>query len=247
MLAFCAAPLLGFGQKMTDSQIVDFVKQEQARGTNQQDIVAKLLQKGVTPEQLRRIRRKYEAEQAQPGALDLNSDPMQRSGQGPSRQRTNRERAQEQLQQRNGYMLRSQNGGRNLTAEERQEQMNEEIAFLDIDSLVYYQNLLRDESEVFGRNIFNNPALTFEPSQNMATPAHSRLGAGDNVIIDVWGSSQQTISNTISPDGVIVVEGVGPIKLAGLSMQQATAPMEPAYSLISTGTMRSESSSGKKA
>ena len=222
LLAFCVGSLLVYGQKMTDSQIVDFVKQEQARGTNQQEIVTKLLQKGVTPEQLRRLRRKYEAEQTQPGAIDLNSDPMQRSNKNVSRQRTNKERAQELLQQRNGRMLRSQNADRNLTPEERQAQMNEEIAFLDIDSLVYYQNLLRDESEVFGRNIFNNPTLTFEPSQNMATPANYRLGAGDNVIIDVWGASQQTISNTISPDGVIVVEGGGPIKLAGLSVQQAT-------------------------
>ncbi|MBQ3909504.1 MAG: SLBB domain-containing protein, partial [Bacteroidaceae bacterium] len=222
LLAFCVGSLLVYGQKMTDSQIVDFVKQEQARGTNQQEIVTKLLQKGVTPEQLRRLRRKYEAEQAQPGAIDLNSDPMQRNKQNVLRQRTNKERTQELLQQRNGRMLRSQNADRNLTPEERQAQMNEEIAFLDIDSLVYYQNLLRDESEVFGRNIFNNPTLTFEPSQNMATPANYRLGAGDNVIIDVWGASQQTISNTISPDGVIVVEGVGPIKLAGLSVQQAT-------------------------
>ena len=66
---------LGAGaQSMSDSQIIDFVKKEQAKGTNQQGIVTKLLQKGVTTDQLRRIRRKYEAEQSQMGAVDLNGD-----------------------------------------------------------------------------------------------------------------------------------------------------------------------------
>ena len=63
MSAFCV-----FAQSMTDSQIISFVKQEQAKGSNQEAIVTKLLQKGVTPEQLRRLKRKLEAEQTQPGA-----------------------------------------------------------------------------------------------------------------------------------------------------------------------------------
>ena len=78
---------------------------------------------------------------------------------------------------------------------------------------------------MFGRNIFNNKNLTFEPSQNIATPANYRLGAGDNIVIDVWGASQETFENTISPDGVVVIEGVGPIKLAGQTVQQATATL----------------------
>ena len=224
VLGFCV--LGASAQTMSDSQVIDFVKKEQAKGTNQQSIVTKLLQKGVTTDQLRRIRRKYEAEQSQMGAVDLNSD--NRAGQqanGASRQRTNKEKALMQMQKQNGRLVKGQNEGRGMTQDERLEEMNNAIGFMDIDSLIYYQNYFKDESQVFGRNIFNNKNLTFEPSQNIATPANYRLGAGDNIVIDVWGASQETFENTISPDGVVVIEGVGPIKLAGQTVQQATATL----------------------
>ena len=197
-------------QSMTDSQVIDFVKKEQAKGTNQQAIVTKLLQKGVTTDQLRRIRRKYEAQQSQMGAVDLSkgNDPSLVNG-GQNRQRTNKERALEQMQKQKGYMVRGQNDNQGKTSAERQEEMNDAIGFMDIDSLMYYQNYFKDESQVFGRNIFNNKNLTFEPNQNMATPANYRLGAGDRVIIDVWGASQETFEGIISPDGVVVVEEIG--------------------------------------
>lgn len=223
-LGFCV--LEASAQTMSDSQVIDFVKKEQAKGTNQQSIVTKLLQKGVTTDQLRRIRRKYEAEQSQMGAVDLNSD--NRAGQqanGASRQRTNKEKALMQMQKQNGRLVKGQDEGRGMTRDERLEEMNNAIGFMDIDSLIYYQNYFKDESQVFGRNIFNNKNLTFEPSQNIATPANYRLGAGDNIVIDVWGASQETFENTISPDGVVVIEGVGPIKLAGQTVQQATATL----------------------
>lgn len=224
VLGFCV--LGASAQSMSDSQVIDFVKKEQAKGTNQQSIVTKLLQKGVTTDQLRRIRRKYEAEQSQMGAVDLNSD--NRAGQqanGASRQRTNKEKALMQMQKQNGRMVKGQDEGRGMTRDERLEEMNNAIGFMDIDSLIYYQNYFKDESQVFGRNIFNNKNLTFEPSQNIATPVNYRLGAGDNIVIDVWGASQETFENTISPDGVVVIEGVGPIKLAGQTVQQATATL----------------------
>ncbi len=218
-LAMCM--FTAMAQSMSDGQVIKFVQQEQAKGTNQQGIVTKLLQKGVTAEQLRRIRKKYEAEQSQMGAVDLQEKSIADKAAG--RLRSEKDKQKEQFHQQNGHMLLPENANRNLSRPERLEGMNAEIGFMDIDSLVYYQNLLRDENAVFGRNIFSQRNLTFAPNQNMATPANYRLGAGDEVIIDVWGASQQTFEGIISPDGVVVVEGVGPIQLAGLSVQQATA------------------------
>lgn len=79
----------------------------------------------------------------------------------------------------------------------------------------------RPAVRVFGRDIFSNKNLTFQPSANMATPANYVLGAGDEVIVNIWGASQQTLDQTVSPDGFIVVDGVGPVKLAGLTVEQA--------------------------
>ena len=79
----------------------------------------------------------------------------------------------------------------------------------------------KNERQVFGRNIFSSQNLTFAPAQNIATPANYTLGAGDEVTINIWGASQQTIQQTISPDGYVVVSGFGPIRLAGLSVSKA--------------------------
>ncbi len=74
---------------------------------------------------------------------------------------------------------------------------------------------------VFGRNIFNSRNLTFAPSQNMATPANYKLGPGDEVIIDVWGSNQTTIREIISPDGNIKIQDIGLVYLNGMTVQEA--------------------------
>ena len=75
--------------------------------------------------------------------------------------------------------------------------------------------------QVFGRNIFNTRNLTFEPSVNLATPPNYRLGPGDEVIIDIWGASQNTIRETISPDGTINITDLGPVNLNGMTVQKA--------------------------
>lgn len=212
-----------FAQSMTDAQVIKFVQQEQEKGSNQQQIVTKLLQRGVTTDQLRRIRKKYQAEQENLGASDLTGKSTQDSR---SRLREQQQMKGEQNQKRNQYMIQSQIRRQNRnygTREEREQALHDEIGFMDIDSLIYYQNYFRNENEVFGRNIFNNELLTFEPSMNMATPSNYRLGAGDEVIIDVWGASQETFDEVISPDGVITIEGVGPCKIGGMTVAEATA------------------------
>lgn len=210
-----------FSQSMSDDQVVRYVMEQQEKGKDQQYIVSQLLQKGVTVDQLRRIRKKYEAEQKQPGALDLTGTTQPKSG--TFRLRTNKEKTRDERQKQNGYMVRSRReikDGEDKTL--KGQQLNEEIGFMDIDSLIYYRNYFKeDDRQVFGRNIFNNEMLTFEPSMNIPTPANYRLGAGDAVIIDVWGASQTTFEGTVSPDGTVTIEGVGPLALAGMTVKEA--------------------------
>ena len=216
-LFVCALPT--FAQSMSDEQVIQFVLKEQEKGSTQQQIVTKLLQRGVTTEQLRRIRKKQEAERQNLGASDLTG---QNANKTQSRIRQERQERGEQNQRQNQYMIQSQMRAQNRnygTRQEREQALNDEIGFMDIDSLIYYQNYFKDESEVFGRNIFNNQMLTFQPNMNMATPANYRLGAGDDVIIDIWGASQETFTET---DGVVVIAGVGPCKIGGMSVSEAT-------------------------
>ena len=77
------------------------------------------------------------------------------------------------------------------------------------------------ENDVFGRNIFNIEQLTFQPNLSMATPENYRLGPGDEVIIDVWGASQNTMRLEISPDGYVNIINLGPVYLNNMTIQEA--------------------------
>ena len=77
--------------------------------------------------------------------------------------------------------------------------------------------------EIFGHDIFQNEKLTFEPNMNIATPSSYILGPGDEVLIDVYGTSQSSKKYEISPEGTIIVEKIGPVEVAGLTVEQAQA------------------------
>ena len=221
LLCACAC-VTTVAQSMTDDQLIRYVLQEKEKGTDQQTIVRNVMQRGVTVEQLRRVRKKVEAEQKQLGAVDLTGSTQQQTN---SRLRTRKQVSQDERQKQQGHMIRSQreeDEWRYLPREQRLQMIESESEYFDLDSLDYYSSQIPKEQQVFGRNIFNQKNLSFEPNMNMATPANYRLGAGDAVIIDVWGASQETFTGTISPDGTITIQGVGPVKLAGLSVSEAT-------------------------
>lgn len=100
-------------------------------------------------------------------------------------------------------------------------------------------NMQADEPEngikVFGRDIFRNAALTFEPSMNIATPVNYRLGPGDQLQIEVWGASEANITQKVTPDGYISIPDVGPINVNGLTVQAATDRIKGKLSQIYAG------------
>ena len=198
---------------MTDDQVINFIKTQQERGVNSSSIVSQLMAKGVTVDQLRRARKTYQMQLNQQGA----SERIGQRDQTAARQRM-------QQQRDDNNMVESLSNERIYTRDETKEYITQELSFWDVDSLKYQQYLIDEynQSQVFGRNIFNNKQLTFEPNQNIPTPANYRLGAGDKVFIDVWGASQKSFEGTISPDGVVVIEGIGPVKLSGLTVREAT-------------------------
>ena len=104
--------------------------------------------------------------------------------------------------------------------------MSRELEFLmPEDSLRRFVREKKEDlkTKVFGRDIFNNNKLTFEPEMNIATPSDYRLGPGDAVYVDVWGASQKQYTSTVSPEGVINLEGFGPVQVSGLTVAQANA------------------------
>ena len=80
----------------------------------------------------------------------------------------------------------------------------------------------QNELQVFGANIFDNLQLSFQPNLQIATPANYLIGTNDELIIDVYGISDLTKKLLVNTEGNIRFPKYGPIKVAGLSIEQAT-------------------------
>lgn len=219
---------------MTDQAVMEYVIKEHEKGTSQSQIVTQLMQKGVTIEQIRRIKDKYEKEKDNQslGAKNLTTTP---GGQVRTRQNNGNKKESNSVSQ-----FRTKDGtikpATTRTYDENDKDfmlMQKELSTFMPDSTEIYdrmyleQMMQKDENKrkVFGRDIFNNENLSFEPTMNIATPEDYRLGAGDVVFIDVWGASNNTFESTVSPDGTIQVEGFGPVTVGGMTVEQANATL----------------------
>lgn len=167
-------------QTMSDTQVLEYVKQGLQEGKDQRVLASELARKGVTEEQARRVKQLYDQQN------NASSDQISGTAQAEIRLR-------EQVSDDNSAVMPNQ---------ERAEDVVE-------------------ENRVYGRNIFNTRNLTFEPSVNIATPLNYRLGPGDEVIIDIWGASQNTLREQISPDGTINIAGIGPLYLSGMTINES--------------------------
>ena len=216
---------------MTDNQVMDYVVEQNAKGMTRQEIVTQLMRRGVTIEQIRRIQKKYQR-QTKNGALGANditagSQNMKtrmREQNGDIREEQKVKDKRKASQFRTKDTKKSNQIQKHTYDEEDTDfmEMDEAMDFMMPDSLKYYYEVEEPQGrKIFGHDVFNNKNLTFESSMNLATPQSYRLGPGDAVNIDIWGASQQSITEVISPDGTITIEGVGVVQLGGLSVSQA--------------------------
>jgi protein involved in polysaccharide export with SLBB domain len=107
----------------------------------------------------------------------------------------------------------------------------------DIFGLFTERHNERPEDKLFGFSLFNRKKLNFEPSLNIATPQNYQLGANDEIIIDIWGASQETYKEKITPDGTIFINNIGIISLNGFTIEDATAKIRKALSKIYSGLL----------
>jgi len=105
------------------------------------------------------------------------------------------------------------------------------------------QRIEEMQKKTFGFSLFNTDRLTFDPSLNIPTPKNYQLGPGDEVIIDIWGASEQTYQQVISPDGYILIPNLGPIYLNGLSIDRASARIKTRLTKIYSGLAPSDGTS----
>ena len=211
---------------MTDDQVMQFVVKEHNAGTSQAQIVTKLMQRGVNITQIRRVRDKYER-QIQNKGMGVVADQAVEKANSRMRTANGEKKKAAQAKSQTSTLIQQENNLRTEIEDDEQtaEFQRELSAILPTDTIALYRQLMaeRKTKKVFGRDIFNNKKLTFEPNMNIATPGDYRLGPGDAVIIDIYGASQKSNQYTVSPDGDVTIEGFGPVQVSGLTVAQANA------------------------
>lgn len=203
----CLITTLSIHAQMSDQQVIEFIAREQKAGSSQSQIVTKLMQKGVKIEQIRRLRNQY-SKQINKSGLSSKADAAVSDVE--SRMRQTEGKKQEVTTAKSGTESETNNEA--------------DVTYAEVQG-----NIKQAESEasqiknVFGRNIFNNRLLSFEPSMNIATPPNYVLGPGDHIIIDIYGASQKAVTAQVSPEGKVTLPGVGPVKVSGMTVAAAQA------------------------
>lgn len=227
-------PLAAAAQSMSDNQVMQFVMKEHEAGTSQAQIVTKLMQRGVDISQIRRVRAKYERQMKQ-GGLGNVSDETSKKTDSRLRKNNGKERddygkeSDKKAEQFSSNRLKAERDTKyRHTYDEDDEEFldfQKEMQEMVPDTAALLKKLLAERDKkarkVFGRDIFNNKELTFEPNMNIATPQNYKLGPGDAVFVDIYGASQKSAECTVSPDGFITIEGYGPVQVSGLTVAQA--------------------------
>ena len=203
ILSVCTI-IQAFGQSMTDKQVLQYAARQKKAGMSETEIATNLLQRGATMAQLQQLRQQYSQQISKSGMSENVDNAI--SG-AENRMRINNG---ENGQIRQNYS----------DANQQQIPRMYQRQPLQPGDLDY---LLESGKKVFGRDIFNNKNLTFEPQMNIATPQNYVLGPGDKLIIDVYGASQESLSLTVSPEGDITVPECGPIHVSGLTVSSAQA------------------------
>lgn len=200
---------LNASAQMTDSQIASYVKSGLSAGKSEKQIATELMSKGVTVQQMQRIRDQYQGDGTQ-GTMQGTAG--KNASAGNARQRIGK-------------------ADTGLLGESELSMYNIESA---LDSLEFEAGKPR---EIYGHNMFSSKSLSFEPNENLATPENYVLGPGDEVVIDIWGANEVSIRQTISPEGRIVVSQIGPVYLNGLTIKQANAQVRKVFAQRYAGVM----------
>lgn len=167
--------------KLTDAQLIEYMKKAQLSGLDQKELERKALENGLTPADIakltKRINQLQVSQESAPATRNANVRP---------------------------------------TNDHANEKKNPE----------------QPSNTIFGSEYFSNENLAFEPNLTISTPSNYVLGPGDQCIIEIYGVSEMQYKVDVSPDGFIRIPSVGPIFVAGLSMEEARVKVKKKISTI---------------
>ena len=201
----CFSAMVGAFAQMSDAQVISFIKSRTKAGMSQSQITMQLMERGVEVEQIRRLRNLYDSQvnddgfsSAASGSVSMATERMKGNSDGTT--------SQELTTARLGTT-----GEIYADASEDHEEAENDV-----------QSMQRVQGETAGKRVFGHDQFRrIAVNPNVPTPQNYIVGAGDQLVIDIYGESQKTLVHTISPEGTITVTGVGPIHVSGLTVAAA--------------------------
>ncbi|CAN5453981.1 SLBB domain-containing protein [soil metagenome] len=106
------------------------------------------------------------------------------------------------------------------------------------------------DTTIFGTELFKESSMVFEPNLRIPSPINYILGPDDQLLVDVFGYSEQTYNLTVNSEGNVYIPNVGPIKVNSISIEEAGDKIRnklaaTIYKAIRTGQTKVEVSLGK--
>lgn len=213
--------------KLSEQQIQQISEEARARGLTPNQVAELAIQRGMPSSEAMQLRNR----------LNQASSSMQR--QGGTTMQPNRLRYMQPDTARAGY-FDSFFGADSARDSLMFYQSIELIKYrTKQDSVALAKQKLKDK--IFGFSLFDQQMAPFEPSLNIPTPTNYKLAAGDELLIDLFGATEQTFQLTVSPDGVVYIENVGPVYVNGLSIEEAKQRIKEKMAANGYSGLRAES------
>ena len=187
LLLSMATPSLAQG--MSDSQVQSYIQREMKTGASQSQIAMRLMQRGVTAQQLQRVRKQM----TETGGI---------TGSGASGTGLGEDAAASRLREANGAQRVNAQGAPLVTTQVTPSGSGNTEGLAESRPQVYIPDTVDNKvngKHVFGRDIFNKKNLSFEPAMNVSTPQSYVVGPGDKVNLDIYGGSQKSQQLEVSP------------------------------------------------
>lgn len=178
--------------QLSDQQLQQYLNQAQLSGLSEAQLEVKAREKGLSDDQINKLKARVAGLQKSTGSFSINS-----SGMGNDSDR------------------------------------------VPVKTIIPDNSNQNQQSKIFGVELFSNQNLTFDPNMKIATPRNYVLGIGDQLHIDVFGYSETNFSLKVTPEGFIRIPNIGPVKVAGLTIEDAEKKIKgllvKIYPQIATG------------
>ena len=211
--------------QLSDDQIKTFIDRAEQSGMSEDQLEQAALARGMQPSEIDKLRTRIQKIQSEKGSG--NDSENFRDG-----TKNYNQPGEDKASKRD--QIKNQKSQQDVDEETRLKKENDEEDVFEILNGKKVKKT-KPEEKIFGYKLFNNKKISFEPSLNMPTPSNYQLGPADEIVIDIWGASQQTYKLKISSEGSISINNLGLVFLSGMTVEEATGVLKKNLSKIYAG------------